>query len=126
MSRRAALVTGSGKRRVGWYVADALARRGYDLALHYLTSAADAAVSVEEMKRHGVDAVAFRADVGDEADVKAMIDGAVQKFGRLDVLVNCAALWQSRPLEEVTADDVRRHFDANTLGTFLCCRYAGL
>ena len=44
-TRRVALVTGSGKRRVGWHVADALARRGYGLAVHYRTSAAEAADS---------------------------------------------------------------------------------
>ena len=47
-------------------------------------------------------------------------------FGRLDVLVTAAAIWQSKPLEEVTAEDVRRHFEINALGTFLCCRRAGL
>ena len=42
------------------------------------------------------------------------------------MLVTAAAIWQSKPLEEVTADDVRRHFEINALGTFLCCRRAGL
>src|SRR3954469_10535902 len=111
--RQVALVTGSARRRVGRPRAGGLARRGYDLALHYRSSAAEAAESVEEMKRHGVEAAAFRADVGDEAEVRAMVAGARGRLGRLDVLVNCAALWQSKPLEEVTADDVRRHFDAN-------------
>ena len=43
-----------------------------------------------------------------------------------DVLVNAAAIWQARPLEQVTADDVRRNFEINTLGTFLCCQQVGL
>ena len=46
-------------------------------------------------------------------------------FGRLDALVTAAAVWESRPLAEVTAADVRRQFAVNTLGTFLCCREAG-
>jgi pteridine reductase len=55
-----------------------------------------------------------------------MVHEAAATFGRLDALVNCAAVWVSKPLEQVTADDVRRHFDVNTLATFLCCQHVGL
>ena len=111
-ARRVALVTGSGKRRVGWYVADALARRGYALAVHYRTSA--------------VEAVAFQADLTDEAAVRALVAAVRERFGRLDVLVNAAAVWKSKRLEDVTAADVRLHFETNTLGTFLCAQHGGL
>jgi len=50
----------------------------------------------------------------------------MQNFGRLDVLVTAAAAWQRTTLEEVTAEDARRQFDINALGTLLCCRRAGL
>jgi pteridine reductase len=50
----------------------------------------------------------------------------VELFGRLDALVTAAAIWERKPLEKVTADDVRRHYEVNALGTFLCCREAGL
>jgi pteridine reductase len=49
-----------------------------------------------------------------------------RQLGRIDVLVNAAAIWKSKRLEEVTATDVRGFFEANTLGTFLCCQQAGL
>ena len=42
------------------------------------------------------------------------------------MLVTAAAIWEPKPLEDVTADDVRRQFEVNTLGTFLCCQRAGL
>ena len=64
--QRVALVTGSGKKRVGWHVADALAGRGYHLAVHYRTSAKEAAESVEHLRGRGVEAMAFQADVADE------------------------------------------------------------
>jgi pteridine reductase len=124
--RRVALVTGSGKRRVGWYVADALARRGYALAVHYRTSAAEAAETIASLRGHGVEAVAFQADLTDEAAVRAMVDAVLGQFGRLDVLVNCAAVWKRKRLEDVTAADVRLHLETNTVGTFLCCQHAGL
>ncbi len=123
---RVALVTGSGKRRVGWHVADALARRGYALVIHYHTSAADAAESVRYFQQQGVQAVALPADLSDERAVRALVEQTLEHFGRLDVLVNCAAVWQRKRLEDITAADVRRHFETNTLGTFLCCQQAGL
>jgi pteridine reductase len=119
-------VTGSGKRRVGWHVADALAARGYALAVHYRTSAAEAAESVAAFRARGVEAAAFAADLTDEAAVRGLIDGVLAHFGRLDVLVNCAAAWKSKKLEDVTAADVRHYFETNTLGTFLCSQRAGL
>ncbi|HEX5269671.1 MAG TPA: SDR family oxidoreductase [Gemmataceae bacterium] len=125
-TRPVALVTGSGKRRVGWYVADALARRGCALAVHYRTSAAEAAETAAALRAHGVEAAAFQADLTNEAAVRALVDAVLRQFGRLDVLVNCAAVWRSKRLEDVTADDVRLHFDTNTLGTFLCCQHGGL
>jgi pteridine reductase len=121
-----ALVTGSGKRRVGRSVAEALAKRGYRLILHFRTSAAEADAAVTEYQTRGVEAIALRADLTDEAAVDGMIGAALQRFGRLDVLVNCAAIWQRKRLEDIRAADVRSHFDANVLGTFLCARAAGL
>jgi len=121
-----ALVTGSGKRRVGSVVADALARRGYAVAVHYRTSAAEAAETVGALRKHGVEVEPFAADLTDEQAVRQMVRQVLDRFGRIDVLVNCAAIWQRKRLEDVTAADVRRHFDTNTLGTFLCCQQAGL
>jgi pteridine reductase len=121
-----ALVTGSGKRRVGWHVADALARRGFAQAVHYRTSAAEAAETTASLRVHGVEAVAFQADLTDEVAVRNLVGAVLQQFGRLDVLVNCAAVWKTKRLEDVTAADVRLHFETNTLGTFLCCQHAGL
>src|SRR5262249_31231892 len=125
-SRKVALVTGSGKRRIGWHVADTLAQRGYALAIHYRSSATEAAETVSTFKMRGADVVAFQADLSEEPAVRGMIGQILERFGRLDVLVNCAAVWKSKRLEEVTAADVRFHFETNTLGSFLCAQHAGL
>jgi pteridine reductase len=124
--RPVALVTGSGKRRVGWHVAAALAARGYALVLHYRTSAAEAAESAAAFQARGVEVLAHQADLADEAAVRGLCAAALERFGRLDVLVNCAAVWRPLRLEDVSAADVRAHFDANVLATFLCARAAGL
>ncbi|HEY1188763.1 MAG TPA: SDR family oxidoreductase [Gemmata sp.] len=124
--KRVALVTGSGAKRVGSVVAGALARRGYAIAVHYRSSAAEAADTVAELRTHGAAAEPFQADLVDEAAVRTLVRAVLARFGRIDVLVNCAAVWKPKPLEEVTAADVRFHFDANALGTFLMCQQVGL
>ena len=65
--KRVALVTGSGKKRVGWHVADALAGQGYGIAVHYRTSAKEAAETVEHFRSRGVEAVAFQADLAEKS-----------------------------------------------------------
>ncbi|MFO0878575.1 MAG: SDR family oxidoreductase [Gemmataceae bacterium] len=121
-----ALVTGSGKKRVGWHIAEALARRGYHLALHYRSSAREATEAVAEFARLGVTVEAFQADLSQEDAVHDLVRHTRERLGRIDVLVNSAAIWESKRLEEVTAADVRRHFEINTLGTFLCAQQVGL
>src|SRR2546425_989084 len=125
-SSRVALVTGSGKRRIGWYVADALAARGYSLVLHYRTSATEAAETATYFRGQSVDVLSVQADLTDEGAVRSLMEQTLAHFGRLDVLVNCAAAWKSKRLEDVTAADVRHYFETNTLGTFLCSQLAGL
>ncbi len=124
--KKVALITGSGKKRLGWHVAQALAERGYAIALHYRNSAREAAEAVEDFRRQGVDARAFAADLADEAAVLALVQGTLAAFNRIDVLVNCAAIWEPVPLEAIRAAEVRRNFEVNVLGTFLCAQQAGL
>src|SRR5262249_31376729 len=124
---KVALVTGSGKRRVGYHVAEALAARGYALVIHYRNSVIEATETAEQFARaYGVPTHTARADLRVEAEVKGMIADVLAHLGRIDVLVNCAGIWNRKRLEDVTDDAVRDHFDTNTLGTFLCCQHAGL
>ena len=121
-----ALITGVGKRRVGWHLADALLARGYRLALQYRTSSEVADELVATAKAKKLDAIALHADVTDEASVHSMVDATLKRFGQIDVLVNAAAIWQRKKLEETTAADVRLHFETNALGTFLVAQRVGL
>lgn len=121
-----ALITGSGRKRVGWHIAQLLADRGYALAVHYHRSTADAEQTVADFAARGVTAMKVQADLADEAAVQAMVDSVLKRFQRIDVLVNSAAIWERKPLEQVTAADLRVHFEVNALGTFLCAQRAGL
>jgi pteridine reductase len=120
------MVTGSGRRRVGHLVATALSKSRYAIALHYHSSDSAAAESVKDLRDTGVDCDAFQADVAVEAEVDRMFDSVVARFGRLDVLVTTASIWETTSLEAVTSDNLLRNFQINTLGTFLCARRAGL
>jgi pteridine reductase len=123
---RVALVTGSGKKRIGWHVAAALAERGYNLIVHYHTSAAEAEDAATTFRRYGVEALPLQADLTEESAVRGLFQTIRDRFGRLDVFVHGAGLWGKGRLEDVAAADVRRNFEVNVLSTFLCAREAGL
>lgn len=121
-----ALITGAGRRRIGNVIARSLAAKGYAVGLHYHASREAAEVTVAEIESGGGTAACFQADISKEDEVEQLFDQHMERFGRLDVLVTTAAIWEPRDLAETTVDDVRRHFDVNTLGTFLCCQRGGL
>jgi pteridine reductase len=120
------LVTGSGAPRIGNCVVRTLAARGYRVVLHARASVDQAQATADELRSSGTEAAIVSGDVGDEAAVREMTRKALAAFGRIDALVNCAAIWKPKRLEEVTAADVKEHLEVNTLGTFLCCRHVGL
>ncbi len=121
---RVALVTGGG-RRVGAVIARSLSTAGYRLAIHANRSLAEAQALADELSAAGKPAIAVAGDVSSEEAVKKIVADVHRRFGRIDALVNCAAIWKAKSLEAVTAADVREHFEVNTLGTFLFCQHVG-
>jgi pteridine reductase len=120
-----ALITG-GAKRVGNVIARELASRGYRLIVHANTSIEEAEQFAAELAASGHEAHALQANLRDPAAIEQMVDDAVRPFGRIDALINSAAIWKSKPLEATSAADVREHFEINTLGTYLCCQHVGL
>ncbi len=118
------MVTG-GAKRVGRAIALALAGRGAHVAISYRTSAADARATVRDLKQLGVRAVAIKTDVSRAADVRRLVAGTVKQLGRLDVLVNSAAVFFKTPWATLTERDWDRTIDANLKGPFLCSLAAG-
>ena len=96
------------------------------MALHANASLAAAERTAEEFVAAGGQAIALGADLRDERTIDQMVRQVLERFGRIDALVNCAAIWQAKRLEAVTADDVRKNFEINALATFLCCQRVGL
>ncbi len=118
LSGKTALVTGAAKR-VGREIALALARRGANVVVHYNTSAADARRVVAEIEALGVKALAVRANQSKAREVREAVRKAAQRFGGIDVLVNCAAVFQRTPFAALTERDWDFHLDANLKGPFL-------
>ncbi|MBI4391485.1 MAG: SDR family oxidoreductase [candidate division NC10 bacterium] len=120
---KVALVTGSG-RRVGRVIATALASRGCHLLLHYRTAAAEAGALAAEAARLGVKAVPAQADLADPAAAASLVRTAEEAFGRLDILVNNAAVFTRTPLGEVTAAAWDALFAVNLRAPFLLAQAA--
>ncbi len=123
LSGKAALVTG-GARRVGRAVALALADAGADVAITYRTSKTDAERTVQEVAALGRNALAIECDVRSEASAHKAIAELVAGLGRLDLLVNNAAVFSTAPLESLSLEEWDRAFETNTRGPFLMAREA--
>ncbi len=121
-----ALVTGSGAPRVGNTIARRLARRGWRLVIHANSSREEAEQTAAELTAGGTETLVVLGDLREEHRIDSILGEVRTRFGRLDALVNSAAIWERKPLEDVIAEDVRQHFEVNTLAVFLCCRAAGL
>jgi len=120
---RAALVTG-GATGIGRVIAGALAREGCRVAINYIGASDQAEAAADELRDLGVDAIALKADVRRRADVQSMIDVAAETFGRLDVLVNNAAVQVEAAFLDLSEEDWDRVIDTNLKGTFLCTQAA--
>lgn len=120
---KSALVTG-GARRVGRGIALALARAGADVALTYRTSHAEAVATAREIESLGSHALAVECDVRSEESVRAAVAATVNRFGRLDIVVNNAAVFESAQLDSLTLEQWDVVFETNVRGPFLVAREA--
>jgi len=121
---RVALVTG-GAGPVGAAVVRSLAARGYAVAIHDHAAFQQARDLAAELVAAGVPSLAVTADLRDDGPMRALVHRVADHFGRIDVLVTCAWLAIGGVFEEVTADDLRTHFDINCVGTFVVAQEAG-
>src|SRR5437667_9879059 len=121
-SDKVALVTG-GTSGIGKATAIQFARAGAKVILT-CRSEKEGAQVVAEIKKLGGDAAFVRTDVAKDADVKAMVDFTVDKFGRLDVAFNNAGVEWKGPLDQATEAEYRRIFDINVWGVLNSMRHA--
>ncbi|MGH7578783.1 MAG: SDR family NAD(P)-dependent oxidoreductase, partial [Gemmatimonadales bacterium] len=120
---RVALVTGAG-RRLGREMARALAGRGMTLAIHHHASSEGARALRDEMVAAGGRAECFAADLTDAGAARGLPLRVVDSFGRLDVLVNSAAVMHRLGFEETTPEQYDAIVDLNLRSVFFCTQGA--
>jgi NAD(P)-dependent dehydrogenase (short-subunit alcohol dehydrogenase family) len=120
---KSALVTG-GARRIGREIALALAKSGADVAITYRTSHTEATQTAREIEALGCRALAVECDVRSEASVRSAIAATMARFGRLDLLVSNAAVFDSADLDRISLEQWDNVFETNTRGPFLVAREA--
>ena len=112
LNDRVVLVTGAA-RRVGRAIAERLATRGCRLAVHVGTSVADGRETVATCRAAGREAELFQADLADAGQCRGLVESVLARFGRLDVLVNNAALFERMTIEQFTPLDWERMLRVN-------------
>ncbi len=120
---KVAVVTGASKG-IGAAIARSLAAEGAAVVVNYASSKAGADAVVDAIAKAGGKAVAVQGDVSKPGDAEAVVAAALKAFGRLDVLVNNAGVYEMRPLEAVDEEHYRRIFDVNVLGLLLATKAA--
>ena len=123
MQRPVALVTGAA-HRVGKALAVALAGNGYDIALHFHSSASKVEAAVNEIENAGGRATLFMADLTTADQPAQVVRDVVQALGRLDVVVNSAAVMLRMPIGEISADDWDSVLNLNLRAPFLIAQEA--
>ena len=119
--RPVALVTGAA-RRIGREIALELGRHGFDVAVHYNASAADADATVALLREAGAAAEAFAADLADEAACCALVPAVVARFGRLAAVVHNASTFEHDDVWSFGLASLFAHMAANTAPAIFLAR----
>lgn len=124
LNGKVVLITGG--KRIGAVVATTLAGAGADVALVYNRSRAEADETAEAVRARGRRAVSVQADVSSEHDCAHAVESTVSQLGRLDILINMASLYGSKPFDQLTAADWDRQMAVDLRASFLFSRAAAI
>lgn len=126
MERKKVLITGA-SRGLGRACALKFASQGYDVIINYNNSKEQALeLKTKIENEYDVSVLTIKADISNEEEVKQMVDLVVKEFGKIDCLVNNAAIAIDTVFEDKTVDNFRKTIDVNLIGTFLVSKYVSL
>jgi 3-oxoacyl-[acyl-carrier protein] reductase len=123
LAGKVAVVTGASKG-IGAGIAKQLADEGAAVVVNYATSKDGADRVVADITRKGGKAIAVQADVAKHADIERLFNETKKAYGRLDILINNAGIYEFSPIEGVTEGHFHKQFDLNVLGLILASREA--
>ena len=123
LTQKIAIVTGA-SGGIGHDIAERLAQEGATVVVNYGKSADKAKAVVAEIESQGGKALALQADMSQVADARRLIRDTVQRFGRLNILVNNAAISLNKPLVDTTEQEFDQIFALNTKGPYFAMQEA--
>ena len=123
LNNKVAIITGS-SRGIGKAIATRLAQDGAAVVINYSHSADKADAAVKEIETAGGKAIALQADVSKVADLERLFQDAIDKLGKVDILVNCAGVVVYKFIVEVTEEDFDKIMAVNVKGTYFSCQQA--
>ncbi len=123
LNGKVAVVTGASKG-IGAGIAKEFAAEGAAVVVNYASSKTDADKVIDEITKRGGKAVALQGSVAKKAEVERLFAAAEKAFGKIDIVVNNAGVYEFVPLEEVTEQQFHRMFDTNVLGMLLTTQEA--
>ena len=123
LNGKVAVVTGASKG-IGAAIAKKLAEDGAAVVVNYASSKSGADAVVAAIEKNGGKAVAVQGDVSKAADAKKIVDAAIEKFGKLDVLVNNSGIYEFGAIEDLDEASFHKQFNTNVLGLLLTTQAA--
>lgn len=120
---KVAIVTGASKG-IGASIAKHLAAEGASVVVNYSSSKEGADRVVKEITQEGGKAIAIQANVAKESDIKRLFSETIKAYGKLDILINNAGVYEFVPLESITTEHFNKMFDLNVLGLILTTQEA--
>jgi len=123
LSGKVAIVTGASKG-IGAAIAKAFAKEGASVVVNYASSRDGADAVVKAITGSGGKAVAVRGDVTKLADTQAIVNAAIENYGKLDIVVNNSGVFEFAPVEAITEEQFHRQFNTNVLGLLLVTQAA--
>jgi len=123
MEKKNVLITGA-SRGIGAATAKLFAKNGFDVIINFVARNDKAQKLADKLReQYGSNAIAIRADVSNEPEVQSMIDAVIEKYGKIDVLVNNAGIVIDKDFNDRTLEDFKLTFGVNVFGTFLVTKY---
>jgi len=122
LAGRVSLITGG--RRIGAAVATKLARAGSDVGMVYFSSRAEADETAQSVEELGRRAVLLQADLREPEACERVVEDLVEALGRIDILINMASIYRSRPIDEISLGDWDTQLAIDLRSAWLCARAA--
>ena len=124
MERKTVLITGA-SRGLGRAIAKVFAKNNHNVILNYNNSEEEAIKLANELEQDNVEVLTVKADITSEQEIKEMVKQSINKFKKIDVLINNAGIAIDTTFEDKTKENFMRILDTNLVGPFLLTKYVG-